>query len=92
MGGSGLPANRPSEPEVFQQIWFAGNHADIDGSYPEIESRLSDISLQWMVDFVTKELPEEGRVQLDPRYMVLYPSPDGIMHADQKNSPDQNPD
>jgi uncharacterized protein (DUF2235 family) len=50
-GGSGLPPNRPGEPEVFQQIWFAGNHADIGGSYPETESRLSDIGLQWMGRF-----------------------------------------
>jgi uncharacterized protein (DUF2235 family) len=79
-GGSNLPPNRPSEPEVFQQIWFAGNHADIGGSYPEPESRLSDISLQWMVDFVTKELPEEARIQVDADVLSLYPSPDGMMH------------
>jgi hypothetical protein len=79
-GGSSLPPNRPGEPEVFQQIWFAGNHADIGGSYPEMESRLSDVSLQWMVDFIAKELPEEGRVQVDPDYMTLFPSPDGMMH------------
>ncbi|WP_428031405.1 DUF2235 domain-containing protein [Ancylobacter sp.] len=32
----------------FQQVWFAGNHSDIGGSYPENESRLSDIALEWM--------------------------------------------
>jgi hypothetical protein len=79
-GGSGLPPNRPNEPDVFQQIWFAGNHADIGGSYPETESRLSDIALQWMVDFITKELPEEGMVEIDADYMRLVPSPDGMMH------------
>jgi len=79
-GGSSLPPNRPGEPDVFEQIWFAGNHADIGGSYPETESRLSDISLQWMVDFITMTLPHEGRVQLDARYMTLYPGADGMMH------------
>jgi uncharacterized protein (DUF2235 family) len=79
-GGSALPPNRPNEPDVFEQIWFAGNHADIGGSYPETESRLSDISLQWMVDFITKTLPEESRVEVDPAYMTLYPSLDGMMH------------
>jgi hypothetical protein len=38
-GGSSLPPNRPGEPDIFQQIWFAGNHADIGSTYPEMESR-----------------------------------------------------
>jgi uncharacterized protein (DUF2235 family) len=76
--GSGLPPNRPGEPDVFQQIWFSGNHADIGGSYPETESRLSDISLQWMVDFITKELPYP--VTIDAKFMMLFPCPDGMMH------------
>ena len=37
-------------PARFQQISFAGNHSDIGGSYPEAESRLSDIALKWMLD------------------------------------------
>jgi uncharacterized protein (DUF2235 family) len=79
-GGSSLPPDRPGEPDVFQQIWFAGNHADIGGSYPETESRLSDVALQWMVDFITKELPEEARLDVDPSFIRLYPSADGMMH------------
>lgn len=40
------------QPDSTQlsQAWFAGNHSDIGGSYPETESRLSDISLQWMLE------------------------------------------
>jgi uncharacterized protein (DUF2235 family) len=79
-GGSSLPPNRPGEPDIFQQIWFAGSHADIGGSYPETESRLSDVSLQWMVDLIAKELPAEAQVNVDTDYMTLYPSPDGMMH------------
>jgi hypothetical protein len=33
----------------LDQKWFAGNHSDIGGSYAETESRLSDISLEWMI-------------------------------------------
>src|SRR5437868_3038645 len=33
----------------FEQVWFAGNHSDIGGSYPENDSRLSDITLNWML-------------------------------------------
>jgi uncharacterized protein (DUF2235 family) len=81
-GGSGtvLEPDRKDEPEQFDQIWFAGNHADIGGSYPENESRLSDIALKWMVDFIALKLPEASRVIVDPDLLRLYPSSDGMMH------------
>lgn len=81
-GGSGTVKwpDRQDEPEQFDQIWFAGNHADIGGSYPENESRLSDITLAWMIDFITTEIPEAGRVLVDKTMLRLYPSADGMMH------------
>ncbi|WP_316200671.1 MULTISPECIES: DUF2235 domain-containing protein [unclassified Bradyrhizobium] len=39
-----------ADSKQLSQVWFAGNHSDIGGSYPETESRLSDISLQWMLE------------------------------------------
>ena len=45
---SGPP--RPDEyPDWIDQVWFAGNHSDTGGSYPENKSRLSDITLGWML-------------------------------------------
>jgi uncharacterized protein (DUF2235 family) len=81
-GGSGtvLEPDRRDEPEQFDQIWFAGNHADIGGSYPENESRLSDITLRWMVEFISRKIPEPWRVMVDPDLLRLYPSSDGMMH------------
>ncbi|MCK1547036.1 DUF2235 domain-containing protein [Bradyrhizobium sp. 179] len=81
-GGSGTVKwpERQGEPEQFDQIWFAGNHADIGGSYPENESRLSDITLAWMVEFITQKIPETGRVLVDRDLLRLYPSADGMMH------------
>jgi Uncharacterized alpha/beta hydrolase domain (DUF2235) len=81
-GGSGTVKwpDRQGEPEQFDQIWFAGNHADIGGSYPENESRLSDITLAWMVEFITDKIPEAGRVVVDKTLLRLYPSADGMMH------------
>jgi uncharacterized protein (DUF2235 family) len=38
------------QEQHLKQMWFAGNHSDIGGSYPEVESRLSDIALQWMIE------------------------------------------
>ena len=45
----GEPPNREIEEGAYlRQLWFAGNHSDIGGSYPENESRLSDLALKWM--------------------------------------------
>ena len=33
----------------IKQVWFAGVHSDVGGSYPEAESGLSKISLRWML-------------------------------------------
>lgn len=35
--------------QSLKQVWFAGVHSDIGGSYPETQSGLSKISLQWML-------------------------------------------
>jgi hypothetical protein len=62
----------------FQQIWFAGNHADVGGGYPENESRLSDIALDWMVG-ETQKLGAEALI-LDRTILQLKPSCDGPQH------------
>lgn len=36
-------------PQDIQQIWFAGVHSDVGGGYPEPESGLAKIALQWML-------------------------------------------
>jgi len=64
----------------FDQVWFAGNHADIGGSYPENESRLSDIPLKWMADLVELGFPPIGRVEIDRDVLNCFPSHDGMMH------------
>lgn len=35
--------------QSIKQVWFAGVHSDIGGSYPADKSGLSQITLQWMV-------------------------------------------
>jgi uncharacterized protein (DUF2235 family) len=80
-GGSGtVPDETINGIDRFQQIWFAGNHADIGGSYPENESRLSDISLKWMADFIEDKLPEGHRVHIDRTRLRSSPASDGMMH------------
>ena len=65
----------------FMQVWFAGNHSDIGGSYPETESRLSDISLGWMVEEATS-LPHP--VCIDHSLLNLYPDHRGEQHDERK--------
>jgi len=31
------------------EVWFAGVHSDVGGSYPELESQLSQITLRWIL-------------------------------------------
>lgn len=70
---------RPGEPEWLQQIWFAGNHSDIGGSYAEDESRLSDITLQWMAEQATG-LPHP--LQLDRAKLNMFPDAGGMQHCE----------
>lgn len=69
--------DRTGEPEWLQQVWFAGNHSNIGGSYAEDESRLSDISLQWMLEQVTS-LPHP--LLVDSSKLNLFPDPMGMQH------------
>jgi hypothetical protein len=61
----------------FEQVWFAGNHSDIGGSYPETESRLSDIALDWMVKWASA-VP--GGLKHDARVLKLSTYPEGMQH------------
>jgi uncharacterized protein (DUF2235 family) len=36
-------------PKDMKQVWFPGVHCDVGGGYPEAESGLSKIALQWML-------------------------------------------
>lgn len=80
---------RPEEyPDWLQQVWFAGNHSDIGGSYAENEARLSDISLGWMVH-AAKNLPDGTTpdgfgIKVDDRYMTLHPDPLGPQHDERE--------
>lgn len=76
------PERRPNEPEWFQQIWFSGCHSDVGGSYPEDESRLSDIALKWMLDAAVSV-----GLKFDPSVLKLYPDPKGMQHDETRRFP-----
>jgi len=73
---------RPTGPEWFQQVWFSGCHSDVGGSYPEDESRLSDIPLSWML----KAAVSVGLIY-DDRVLKLYPDPTGMQHDETRRFP-----
>jgi uncharacterized protein (DUF2235 family) len=81
-------------PPKLVQMWFAGNHSDIGGSYPEAESRLSDNALSWMIGQATS-VPDG--LKLGPVYvndvkaantgdegtpLHLFPRADGVQHCE----------
>ena len=74
-GGSG------NKQTSFVQLWFAGCHSDVGGSYVENESRLSDISLKWMLDAATG-----AGLKHDESLLRLYPDSTGPQHDEVKGS------
>jgi hypothetical protein len=84
-----VPWGQPSEGarppvngvESFVQEWFAGDHSDIGGSYAEDESRLSDITLQWMVTSAA-----QAGLLYDTSVLQCYPSPTGMQHDEARSS------
>jgi hypothetical protein len=95
-GGKGLARLCPVwvNEGHLSQMWFAGNHSDIGGSYSETESRLSDISLQWMIE-ETQKLPfplKLGPVTVNGRKIEgtgtdgtplhLFPAANGVQHCE----------
>ncbi len=62
-----LWTSAPGPGQILSQVWFAGVHSDVGGSYPETD--LSNITLSWML---TKAAALG--VELDPAAVELYPS------------------
>jgi hypothetical protein len=58
--------HEPAHPnQNVKQVWFAGVHSDVGGSYPEAESGLSKISLRWMLCEA-----ESAGLSLDPQKVI----------------------
>lgn len=83
-----LDYTRDGDIEPFVQLWFAGNHSDIGGSYPETESRLSDIALKWMID-EARSVPEP--LKIDDAKLNTFPSAAGMQHCEVESVRDSYP-
>ncbi|WP_081334989.1 phospholipase effector Tle1 domain-containing protein [Bradyrhizobium elkanii] len=66
-------------PDWLQQVWFAGNHSGVGGSYTGNEARLSGISLGWMThaaeNFPDRKAPSRFGIIAASRRSVLSRSP-----------------
>jgi hypothetical protein len=67
------------EPKWLKQVWFPGCHSDIGGSYPEVESRLSDIALDWMVEELRECVPS---IEINEKALNRAPDPMGLQHRE----------
>ena len=72
--------NAEKVPRWLDQIWFAGCHSDVGGSYPEDESRLSDIALQWMIEELKACVPS---IEVQDSELRTTPDPLGMQHEEQ---------
>ncbi|MFO7324163.1 MAG: DUF2235 domain-containing protein [Pseudomonadota bacterium] len=77
-------------PKDIKQVWFPGVHCDVGGGYPEDESGLSKLALEWML----REATAHG-LRVNPARLghVLgrtgrnaKPDPDGRMHESLKGA------
>jgi uncharacterized protein (DUF2235 family) len=57
----GMDPSSPHGPKDLKQVWFPGVHCDVGGGYPEAESGLSKIALEWML-----EEAEAHQLLIDP--------------------------
>ena len=82
------PKRSNGYPEWLEQVWFAGNHSDVGGGYPENEARLSDISLDWMVH-AAMNLPDDNSptgngIKVDDHFLQRNPDPLGPQHDERE--------
>ena len=69
----------------IEEVWFPGVHCDVGGGYPEAESGLSKLSLEWMISEA-----RQAQMLFDPARVDLVlgrsghgyapPSPDAKLH------------
>ena len=60
--------------QYIRQVWFAGVHSDVGGSYKE--SGLSDVALKWLID----EALKHGLIINEGKYSQIKPNPEDKLH------------
>lgn len=70
-----------------KQVWFVGVHSDVGGSYPEAQSGLSKVALEWML---MEAVQAHLLVDLDKVDVVLAKGRSSVPGLPQYISPDAN--
>lgn len=80
----------------IKQVWFAGVHSDVGGSYPEPESGLSKLTLGWMLQEATRfglriddsraDLILGGRFSPSAHVAYVAPDPSATLHVSLKGA------
>lgn len=66
-----------SEDQVLEQVWFAGVHSDVGGGY--VETGLSDIALQWMLEKAQSCNLNFDSIPINPNAMaIMHETYEGI--------------
>lgn len=77
--------DEPAEGQDLKQVWFAGVHCDVGGSYARKESGLSNISLKWMLDEAEKAGLRINEAAKDKLFQEVPPSPHAKIHESLKS-------
>ena len=86
------PKEKPQRtgPRDLLQVWFPGSHGDVGGGYPEEESGLAKVALEWMLreaqhkGLLTEPAREAHIMGAGPRY--AKPDPTATVHDELKAS------
>ncbi len=78
-------AEAEGKPARLKQVWFAGVHSDVGGSYPDNEAGLSDTALRWMLDEMAR-LP--GAPVVNAARLAIFPDHAGPQHDERKSARD----
>ncbi len=76
----------PYPEQDIKQLWFAGVHSDVGGSYPELQSGLSKITLEWMLQEATAAgllidaSKADAILGISPLNDTIAPNPKGCLH------------
>jgi uncharacterized protein (DUF2235 family) len=89
-----IPSAELSEhgPKDVKQVWFAGVHCDVGGGYPEKESGLSKLALEWMLEeakaagLLVNPARQSEILPRTPGGEIASPDPDGLMHESLKGA------
>jgi uncharacterized protein (DUF2235 family) len=78
-------AEEPGKPARLKQVWFAGVHSDVGGSYPDNEAGLSDTALGWLLGEMAS-IP--GAPSVNTARLTIFPDHAGPQHDERKSARD----